>query len=119
MADELHKLIILLKRKSGMSLEAFRHHYEERHVPLGMKYMAGPTRYIRQYLDPVDGMAEPECDVITELWFPDEVMRDGVLAAMAKDAMPPDIIADEEQFLDGSKSRFHAVFEHETPIGAR
>jgi uncharacterized protein (TIGR02118 family) len=33
------KLIILLKRKPGLSREEFRRHYETRHAPLAMKYL--------------------------------------------------------------------------------
>ena len=33
------KLMIMLKRKSGMSSEDFRHYYETKHVPLGDKYI--------------------------------------------------------------------------------
>ena len=33
------KLMVLLKRKNGMTPEQFREHYETRHVPLGAKYI--------------------------------------------------------------------------------
>lgn len=118
MANDVHTLVILLKRKPGTRLAAFRAHYEDRHVPLSMKYMAGPVGYRRRYLQPTMGMPEPEFDVITELTFPDAAMRDTVLRAMVKDAMPADVVADEEAFLDRSRSRFHAVSECETALVA-
>ena len=113
---EVHKLLIFLKRKPGTSLAEFREHYERRHVPLCLRYMAGPLRYRRRYIEPTEGLPEPDFDVITELWFADAAMRDGVIAAMAADRMPADVIADEERFLDRSKSRFHAVSEVETEL---
>ncbi len=111
-----HKLLIFLKRKPGTSMTAFRAYYEEKHVPLCLPYMAGPLRYLRRYIEPVEGQAEPDFDVITELWFPDPAMRDGVIAAIKQGRMAPEVIADEELFLDRAKTRVHAVTEHETPL---
>lgn len=113
---ETYSLLIFMKRRPGMDRAAFREHYETSHVPLAMKYMRGPVRYRRTYLEPVDGMAEPEFDVVTELGFPTPEMRDRVIAAMKADAMPADVVADEELFLDRSKTRFHAVTEAETEL---
>lgn len=118
MDREVHKLLILLKRKTGLSMAEFRAYYEEQHIPLCMPYMVGPVRYRRFYLDPVEGMPEQEFDVVTELCFADQKMRDMVLAGMAANQLPAEVIADEERFIDRAKSRFHAVTEHETPLEA-
>lgn len=112
----MHKLLLFLKRKPGLSLEEFRSHYEERHVPLAMKYMTGAERYVRRYLEPTPGMPEMDFDVITELWFKDSATVDIILETLTKDAMPADVIADEHNFMDRSKSRFHAVREEETEL---
>lgn len=118
MADEMHKLLIFLKRKPGMSVEDFRAYYEEKHVPLIMPYMTGPVRYRRSYVDPVEDLSEPEFDVVTELSFTDAKMRDMVLAGMLADQLPAEVIEDEKRFLDRARSRVHAVTEHETPLEA-
>lgn len=109
-------LLIFIKRKPGTTLEQFRDYYEGRHVPLCMKYMAGPTSYVRRFVSPADGQAEPEFDVVTELVFPNTAVRDGTLAAMAADAMPEDVVEDEEQFMDRTKTRFYAFDRHETAL---
>ncbi len=50
------KLVMPMKRKPGMSVEAFRAYYETRHKLIGEKYLAGDeerlfdTRYRRPYL---------------------------------------------------------------------
>jgi hypothetical protein len=111
-----HKLLLLLKRRRGMSREAFRDYYENRHVPLAMKYMTGPTRYVRRYLEPSPAMPEPDFDVVTELWFADRETLDMVVLAMAKNLMPPDVIADEEMLFDRAASRAYAVSECETEL---
>ncbi len=111
-----HKLLIFLKRKPGTSREAFRRYYEEHHVPLCLPYMAGPTGYVRRFLQSHDGQPEPEFDVVTELTFPDARMRDATLAAMSNDAMPADAVADELKFIDRSKTRCWAITECETKL---
>lgn len=112
----MHKLLLFLKRKPGLSLEEFRDYYEGQHVPLVMKYMAGPERYFRRYLEPTPDMPEMDFDVITELWFKDRATIDIVLRTLTKDAMPTDVIADEHEFMDRTKSRFHVVSENETEL---
>jgi uncharacterized protein (TIGR02118 family) len=111
-----HKLLLLLKRRPGMSRDAFREYYEHQHMPLAMKFMAGATRYMRRYIEPSPGMPEPEIDVITEIWFSDRKTLDMVIYAMAKDMMPPEIIADEEKLFDRPASRAYAVSECETEL---
>jgi hypothetical protein len=118
MAGPSHTLLIFLKRKAGLTTQEFRSYYEERHVPLIMPYMAGPTSYRRRYLDPVEGQAEQDFDVVTELCFADEAMRDMVLAGMIADRLPAEVIEDEMNFIDRSKTRAHAVTEHETSLKA-
>lgn len=115
MADTTYKLLIFLKRRADMSVAEFRSYYEERHIPLCMPYMIGPVRYRRSYLDAADDMADPAFDVVTELSFADPKMRDAVLAGLQADSLPPEVIADEKVFIDRTKTRFHAVTEHETP----
>jgi hypothetical protein len=112
----MHKLLLFMKRREGMSLPAFRAYYEEQHMPLCMRYWQGGERYVRRYIEPVEGLPEPEFDVITELWFATRAPVDAIIAAMKDDAMPADVIADENRFIDRSKTRFHAVSEEETEL---
>jgi EthD domain len=112
----MHKLLIFLKRKPGLSLEEFRAYYEGQHVPLIMNYMKEPVRYVRRFLEPTPDIPEMDFDVITELWFKERATVDFVIKMMTDDNIPADVIADEHRFLDRSKSRFHAVVEHETEL---
>ena len=113
----MHKVLMFLKRRADLTPEAFRAYYEDHHVPLCLKYMAGVERYIRRYVDPAPGAPEIDFDVITEVWFRDRAAVDAVLAAATQDVMPDDVIADEMNFLDRAKSRFCAVSESETAMG--
>lgn len=112
----MHKLLIFLKRKPGMSHADFRDYYENRHIPLCMTYMRGIECYRRRYLEPVVGAPEMDFDVITELGFGDAKTRDIVLDTLARDTMPADVIADEFNVFDRSKSRAFAVSEFVTTV---
>lgn len=112
----MHRLMIFLKRTPGMSHAEFRASYEDHHVPLCMKYMRGARRYQRHYIEPAPDGSEGPCDVITELWFDSAAIRDAVLAALRSDAMPADVIADEEKLFDRSRSLAFAVSVHETML---
>ncbi len=114
-----HKLVIFMKRREGLSREAFRDDYERRHVPLCLRYMQGVTRYIRRYVqplpDPATGApAEMDYDVITEVWFDDRAIFEAVLAAAEADAMPEEVRRDEERLFDRERTRFTTVNEYET-----
>jgi hypothetical protein len=111
----MHKLLIFLKRKPGMSRPEFRDYYENRHIPLCMKYMAGAEVYRRRY---IEGDTELDFDVITELGFRDAATRDLVLDTLARDAMPADVIADEQNVFDRDRSRAFAITECETDLNA-
>lgn len=113
----MHKLLLFMKRKAGLTPSEFRAYYEDRHVPLCMNYMAGPKRYVRRFVEHPEGQPELDFDVITELWFENRALLDVVIDLTRRDAMPADVIADEERFLDRSKSRFCVVEDCETELG--
>ena len=111
----MHKLLLFMRRRPGFSPEQFRAYYEDRHVPLCMKYMAGAERYVRRYLD-ADDHGPQGFDVITELWFRDRATLDIVTATLARDGMPADVIADEHNLFDRAALRWAAVTECETEL---
>jgi uncharacterized protein (TIGR02118 family) len=112
----MHKVLLFMKRREGLSFNAFRAYYEIRHVPLCMTYMGDAKRYVRRYIERRKGEPEPEFDVITELWFEDRKLVDGLLKTLRNDAMPADVIADEEKLFDRSKTRAFVVAEAETQL---
>ena len=66
------KVISLLKRKEGMSLEAFRQWALEEHPPLG-KRLPG-IRHYRMSVVLEDDPILP-CDAVSEFWFDDNDAR--------------------------------------------
>jgi uncharacterized protein (TIGR02118 family) len=118
------KILLLMKRKPGMSREAFRDYYENHHVPLAMRHGGGVTlkRYVRRFLEPQphgefgDG-GELAYDVITELWFDDEAMFRGTLHYLSTTVMHPEVCADEANLFDRPSMRIATVIECEGAPG--
>jgi hypothetical protein len=114
------KIVILIKKKPGMSREDFINHYETSHSVMG-KRMLGHlwSKYIRNY---PKGLVEyqPEAismdgtyDAITEIWLKDE----DALAEMTRLINVPEnnriILEDEEKFQDRQHTRLFVVDEVE------
>ena len=113
------KTITMLKRKPGMSLEDFIVYYETHHRLIGEKVLKSyAIRYSRRYLQPrpdrSGATAEPDHDVLTEVWFPDQDAADAAARAIAEHAA--EIAADEEKLFDRSKLRGFSVLEFESDM---
>jgi uncharacterized protein (TIGR02118 family) len=118
MSQTSYKILLFMKRKSGMSVEAFRDYYENRHAPLCQKYASGVSRYIRRFIDP---QPHPETgagddlafDVLTELWFDDEATFKATLKYITTTIMPAEVIEDEKNLFDRTSLRIATVVECE------
>ena len=96
------KLVLLVKRKPGLTHEQFRVHYEASHAPLARAKLPQLRKYVRNFLTPLPGMPEAEYDCVTEFWFDSE--KD--CAAMRAWSATPEgqvLAKDEERFMDRSK----------------
>jgi hypothetical protein len=118
-----YKILLPMKRKPGMSVEAFRDYYENHHAPYCAQFSGAVSRYIRRYLDahphPENGLPEElPYDVITELWFEDEAVFKGTLAYLTSSIMPDEVVADERNLFDRSSFRIVTVTERETDLDA-
>ena len=112
------KQIGLLKRKPGMTPEAFRTYYETSHRVIGEKYLAGyATKYMRRFLDPLTTSAdEQEFDVILEIWYPDQATYERCREHLSSPEAAAEIAADEEQLFDRAANRFFLVDERESSL---
>jgi hypothetical protein len=106
------KVMMLLKRKPGLSMAEFIERYESVHVPLAEQHATKIRRYERHYLHPGrhvvlgDEVAEPQYDVITELWYDDmEAFTAQQDSLRSRPEVVAAIIADEESLFDRTKSR--------------
>ena len=90
MASNDYKILLFMKRRPGMTMDDFVDYYENRHVPLALKYASRMSGYTRRYLTPqptpeTGQTDELPYDVITELSFDDET----TFAALSNTSPPP------------------------------
>ena len=100
------KVIGMVKRKSGITLEEFSRYWYEKHVPFGQTVIPESLmhkRYIQNHAVKLPGGGEPPYDGVAEIYFVD-------LAALQRwnkwyfsdDAKP--LREDEENFMDRDKT---------------
>lgn len=116
------KMLFFLKRAPGLSREEFKATYEARHARLGERHAPSAARYVRRYLEPVPELftgeaAEPEHDVVTELWFADRTAYEAAMESLARPEVVAEIVADEETLFDRGRHRVFMVEEHDSAMG--
>jgi uncharacterized protein (TIGR02118 family) len=97
------KIISLLKRKEGMTHEAFVEHWEKVHGPM-LRKIPEVRRYVQSHIvterpSPV-GLIEGEIDGIVELWYDDVETLERVWASPAV----KEIAEDTHHFIGAIKS---------------
>jgi EthD domain len=116
MAKDSYKILLFMKRRPGMSVEAFQDYYENHHAPLCVTYASGMKRYERRFLTPhpnpeTGATEELAFDVITELWFDDETTFRNTVTYLSTSKMPEAVVEDEKRLFDRSKTRMATVVE--------
>ena len=117
-------VVTLLKRKSGMSREAFIEYYERRHAVLAVRVVPGLVSYHRMYLDPAKmafGMPEssPGFDVITTLVFANAEAYQQAFSALSDPEIAQQIAADEEHLFDRTCIRAWIVDQRHSKLTQR
>lgn len=96
------KVMLLLKRKPGLSREEFSRRYEEVHAPLVLSHLRTMKKYVRNYAIASPGAGEPDFDCITEVWF-DNMKELKRVQDFYQSDVGEVIRNDEERFIDRSK----------------
>lgn len=115
------KLIVMLKKKQGMSDADFRDYYETTHSQL-VRFMPEAKRYMRRYLVPLHNpVPTPEAppadiDVITEVWFDDRASLDAAMARVSQPEISAIFAEDEVNLFDRSMIRNFLIEEFETQL---
>jgi hypothetical protein len=111
----MYKIFSFLKRREGLSLDEFQDYYENHHIPLILSLAPSPQIYRRRYLPQEAELTKSEngipYDVTTELGFTDEATFLTWMTALFAPGTAEKVIADEERFLDRSKTCAYAVRE--------
>jgi hypothetical protein len=94
-------------RRPGLAPENFRRHYETRHVPLALSFLAFAA-YRRHHVQACQGDAMPAC--LTLFGYRDQAHFDDLRALLASDS--GDVLrADELQFMDKPHNRYYPLAE--------
>ncbi len=109
------KVLAFLTKRKGLETQELIDYYENHHVPFVLRLVsATPLVYKRNYLVPGDEFnREDEAidfDVITELVFSDRTGFVKWIEELSVEA----IAADEERFLDRSRTRAYVIEERVT-----
>lgn len=101
------KVIAMLKRKSGLTIQEFSQYWRDKHAPLASRMIPGEvaseqTRYVQNYAVEMSGGGDPSFDGIAEICFNDlESFRKWNDWYFSDDAKP--LRDDEDNFMDKSK----------------
>ncbi|GAA4814362.1 EthD domain-containing protein [Tomitella cavernea] len=119
----MFKAIALLTRRADLTRDEFIDYYETRHVPLITSLLPQVRGYRRNFLDHDDRVAAPgapatDFDVVSEFVFDDRAAYEEMLAAYAVPETARRIAADEENFVDRSRTRMYVVDVRDTGTGA-
>ncbi|MDM8010953.1 MAG: EthD domain-containing protein [Parasphingorhabdus sp.] len=114
------KIVILIKKKPGMSREDFIHHYETSHAEIGKRLLGHLwTKYVRNYpislmeYQPEDNAVEDSYDAVTEIWLKDEAAVEEMSRIINLPENNKIILEDEEKFQDRLATRLLMVEEYD------
>ena len=117
------KQITLLKRKPGLSMEAFIDYYENHHARMGERFLRRARRYQRRYVrpevNPITGEAvELDFDVVMELWWDSRADFEATMAEISGGEAHALMVEDEERLFASHDHRTFTVEEMETDMEA-
>jgi uncharacterized protein (TIGR02118 family) len=105
---ELVKAVTFVKRRPGMSVEAFQEYWRTRHADVVVK-MPGIRRYVQSHALPSGYRGrELPYDGIAEMWFDDT----GAMKALRGDPAYASVQADEASFIDRAQMGLLITEEH-------
>ena len=112
------KMVILIRKKRGMSREDFIHHYETSHAVIGKRLLGHLwVKYVRNYpislmeYQPENNSADDSYDAVTELWFKDQEAVDEMARIINIPENNKLILEDEEKFQERLHTRLLMVEE--------
>jgi uncharacterized protein (TIGR02118 family) len=103
------KVIVLLRRREGMTREEFERHWRERHLPLVAKIPGLRRLVLNRVLPNADG-SPPAFDAVVEDWFDDQQALSTASASPQWQA----VVADAPNLLD--MARFQILVVEEVPL---
>lgn len=103
----MFKVIFLVSRKQGTTVEQYREYSTGTHAPLVTR-IPGLERYVVNYSETDAGAEAPPHDGLIELWFESgQAFADAMASSEGQAA-----VADQAQFLDTERTVMMVVDEH-------
>lgn len=114
----MFKVMVMAKKKPGISREEFIERYENGHIPLTDRLIANGDippmlDYKRNYLSAADTEESdsPGFDVITEVWYNNRDEYENNMKSIAGSKLAEQIANDMKSFMDVSTLRYYVVDE--------
>jgi len=119
------KIVMLIKKRAGMSREAFMHHYDNVHVPLLHRLLSkGAAVHRRNFVVPqardigpggnLDPNAGEDYDVICEVFYEDRATAESVMQDFRDPQLRRLVEEDEARFVQPGSIKRYLVEVHET-----
>ncbi len=112
------KIVILIKKRAGMSREDFINHYENSHAVLGKRLLGHLwVKYVRNYptglmkYQPEETSVDDSYDAVTEIWLKDAAALEEMNRIINLPENNKIILEDEEKFQERTKTRLLIVDE--------
>jgi len=117
----MFKAICLIRRKPGMTREAFIDRYENGHAVLCAKLIPGMVGYVRRYVVPdqtflYPGAPDLDFDVLTELWYENRKAYEASMKSLEDPAAAHALAEDERKLFDLSSIRRFIVEERTSAL---
>ena len=117
------KMVVMFRRKQGLTPAQFREYYERSHAPLALKLFPYFKDYRRNYVrhdlrhqraGQETTNAPLDFDAIVEITFASQSDYDRMVREMADPAIREQVVGDEQRFIDRSATVVFLVDEEAT-----
>lgn len=117
----MFKAVCLIRRKPGLSREAFIDRYENGHAVLCARLIPGMINYVRRYVVPGEtflypGAPDLDFDVVTELWYDSREAYEASMRSLEDPAAAQALVEDERALFDLSSIRRFIVEERSSTL---
>ena len=117
----MYKVVILIKRRKGMSMDEFIDYYEKKHAPLATPMLLNIRRYVRHFIRPFQSPTYPAAsegpaDVVTEFWYDTQADFERAMENVSRPENAKVLQADEEKLFDRASIQIYTSEQYQTEL---